>query len=77
MLTPVTKTQVYLSEEQLALLHRLAKRDRTSVAAIIREAVGAALEKTLPANANHGPVALWTGAIKRTSMDHDSIYDAP
>jgi hypothetical protein len=73
----VTKTQVYLSEEQLVLLQRVAKRDRKSVAAIIREAIGAALEKTLPANANHGPVGLWTGELKRTSMDHDSIYDEP
>ncbi len=73
ILTPVTKTQVYLSEEQLALLHQLAKRDRKSVAAIIREAIGARLEKHLPVNASHGPVALWTGEIKRTSIDHDSI----
>ena len=71
----MTKTQVYLSEEQLALLHKLAKRDRKSVAAIIREAIGAALTKALPANADQGPVALWTGEVKRTSADHDSIYD--
>ena len=54
VLTPVTKTQVYLPEEQIALLHRLAKRDRKSVAAIIREAIGAALEKTLPAGPKVG-----------------------
>jgi hypothetical protein len=73
----MTKTQVYLTEEQLALLHRLAERDGKSVAAVIREAIGVALARALPANANHGPVALWTGVIKRTSVDHDSIYDEP
>jgi len=24
-----------------------------------------------------GPVALWSGTVKRTSVDHDSIYDTP
>jgi hypothetical protein len=73
----VTKTQVYLPEEQIARLHLLAKRDGKSVAAIIRDAIGATLEKALPANAKQGPVALWAGEIKRTSIDHDSIYDEP
>jgi hypothetical protein len=74
----VTKTQVHLTEEQLALLRRLSERDGKSVAAIIREAIGVALSaRALQADANQGPVALWTGKIKRRSMDHDSIYDEP
>ena len=38
----MTKTQVYLPEEDLAALHATAKRTGKSVAALIREALQAA-----------------------------------
>jgi len=74
----MTKTQVYLPEEQLAALHEVAKRERKSVAAVIRDAIGEALGKrSISKQRGRGPVALWAGKPKRTALDHDSIYDQP
>ena len=72
-LTPVKKTQVYLPEEELKRLHRVAARTGRSVAALIREAVR---ERWTPVSEG-GPVALWDGEPARSSVDHDSIYDEP
>mgnify|MGYP000459524699 CR=1 FL=1 len=44
-----------------------------TVAELIREAVRTVVLKP-PAS---GPVALWDGAPKRTSMEHDSVHDEP
>lgn len=71
--TPMKKTQVYLAEEDLAELHRVARRTGRSVAALIREAVR---DKWLSPKAG-GPVAIWDGEPRRTAVDHDSIYDEP
>ncbi len=30
-----------------------------------------------PRPAARGPVALWNGPIRRTSAEHDTIYDEP
>jgi Ribbon-helix-helix protein, copG family len=38
-MTPMTKTQVYLREEELEALHEVARRSGRSVAALVREAV--------------------------------------
>lgn len=73
MLTPVTKTQVYLPESDLHALHALAQRTGKSVAALIREAI----RKTWLRQPACGPVALWDGPLARPSIDHDSIYDEP
>jgi hypothetical protein len=67
----MVKTQVYLPESELARLHGIAKRARRSVADLIREAIRKAWLRT----AGTGPVALWKGPARRTSVDHDSIYD--
>jgi ribbon-helix-helix CopG family protein len=69
----MTKTQVYLREEELAALHRAAKRSRTSVARLVREAV----RRALPDESARGPVGLWRGRPRRTSVEHDTIYDEP
>jgi hypothetical protein len=69
----VTKTQVYLPEAELRALHALARRSGTSVAALIREAI----RRTWLRSGAVGPVAVWTGPVARTSVDHDSIYDEP
>ncbi len=71
MLTPMTKTQVYLAEADLRALHRLAASRRKSVASLIREAI----ERTYLDPAPGGPVALFRRKAKRVSTDHDSIYD--
>lgn len=65
------KTQVYLREEELAALREAAARSGRSVADLVREAIR---KQVLKPQAT-GPVALWDGEPKRTSMDHDSVYD--
>jgi hypothetical protein len=73
ILTHMTKTQVYLPEDQLAALHRVAKGQRRSVASLIREAIG----KVWLRPVERGPVGLWSGRPGRTSVEHDTIYDEP
>jgi hypothetical protein len=73
IMTPVTKTQVYFPESDLTELHKVARRTKRPVAALIREAVQRVWLQAKP----EAPVALWSGEIGRTSADHDSIYDAP
>lgn len=72
-MTPMVKTQVYLQEDELARLHDTAKRNRRSVADLVREAI----RRTWLPPPQAGPVALWDGKPKRASIDHDSIYDEP
>ena len=72
-MTPVTQTQVYLSQDDLDALHRAAKRSKRSVASLVREAVRIVWVR----GERRGPVALWQGNPQRPSIDHDSIYDEP
>ena len=67
------KTQVYLPKEELDALREAAARSGRSVAEIIREAIRQVVLKPQAA----GPVAIWDGKPKRTSIDHDSVHDAP
>jgi hypothetical protein len=73
IMTPMTKTQVYLPEEELAALHQVARRSGRSVAELVREAI----RRVWLRPGARGPVALWSGPVKRTSVEHDSIYDQP
>ncbi len=66
----MTKTQIYFPDDELARLHKLAKRSKKSVAALVREAVRA----TWLRPRGKGPIALYSGTA-RSSADHDSIYD--
>ncbi len=72
-LTHMIKTQVYLRDEELAALHRVGKRSGRSVADLVREAV----RRVWLRPEGEGPVAIWDGEPKRTSVEHDSIYDRP
>jgi len=65
------KMQVYPRKEELDALRKAAARSGRSVAALIREAV----RKTVLARLAKGPVAIWGGKPKRSSVEHDSIYD--
>lgn len=65
------KTQVYLRKEELDALRKAAARSRRSVAHLIRDAIRRVVLKPQ----GGGPVAIWDGAPKRASVDHDSIYD--
>jgi hypothetical protein len=67
------KTQVYLPKEELDALREASARSGRSIADIIRDAIRQVVLKPKAA----GPVAIWDGQPKRTSIDHDSIYDEP
>lgn len=69
----MVKTQVYLPEEDLKALHRIAKRTGRSVAELMRDAIRTVwLRPELK-----GPIALWDGEVGKTSLEHDTIYDEP
>ena len=72
-MTPMVKTQVYFREEEHKALHEAAKRLGRSVADLVREAV----RELWLRSETEGPVALWDGEPKLTSVEHDSIYDRP
>jgi hypothetical protein len=67
----MVKTQVYLRQEELDALREIAARSGRSVAELVREAIRKVVLKPQAS----GPVALWDGETRRTSIQHDSIYD--
>ncbi|MHB8873109.1 MAG: ribbon-helix-helix domain-containing protein [Myxococcaceae bacterium] len=69
----MVKTQVYLPDEELKALHRLARQRKRPVADLVREAIRATW---LRAGAS-GPVGLWTGPFGGSSADHDAAFDEP
>jgi Ribbon-helix-helix protein, copG family len=72
-LTYMEKTQVYLRKEELDALREVAARSGRSVAELIREAI----RKVVLQPSTGGPVAIWDGQPKRTSLEHDSVHDEP
>lgn len=72
-LTYMEKTQVYLRKEELVALRKAAARSGRSMAELIRDAVRRAVLRPEAA----GPVAIWDGEPKRTSIEHDSVHDEP
>lgn len=68
------KTQVYLRKEELDALRKAAARSGRSVAEVVRDAIR---KVVLKPGAAGGPVAIWDGEPKRTSVDHDSVHDEP
>lgn len=70
-MTPVVKTQVYLRKEELEALHQVAARTKRSVADLIRDAI----RRVWLRAGGEGPVALWDGTPRLTSVEHDRIYD--
>jgi hypothetical protein len=69
--TYMEKTQVYLRKEELEALRAAAARSGRSVADLIREAI----RKTVLKPATEGPVAIWDGEPRRTSVEHDTVHD--
>ena len=65
------KTQIYLRKEELEALRSVAARSGRSVAEVVRDAIRKVVLKPLVA----GPVAIWDGEPRRSSIEHDSIYD--
>lgn len=72
-MTHMTKTQVYLREEDLRALQAAARRTGRTTASLIREAIQRVWLDRTPM----GPVALWSGEVNRSSVEHDAIYDEP
>ena len=70
-MTHMQKTQVYLRADELAALRKAAARSGRSIADVIREAI----RKTVLKPDVTGPVAIWDGELKCSSLEHDSIYD--
>ena len=71
--TYMEKTQVYLRKEELDALRKAAARSGRSVAALVRDAIRKVILKPQAT----GPVAIWDGRPKRTSIEHDSVHDDP
>ncbi|MBM3808038.1 MAG: ribbon-helix-helix protein, CopG family [Acidimicrobiia bacterium] len=72
-LTHMTKTQVYRRDKELEALRNAADRAGRSVADLVRDAIRQVWLR--PGTA--GPVAIWSGPLRRTSVGHDSIFDQP
>ena len=70
-MTRMEKTQVYLRKEELDSLRKAAARSGRSVAELVRDVIRGVV---LKARAG-GPVAIWDGEPKRTSVEHDSFRD--
>jgi hypothetical protein len=68
----MVKTQVYLRKEELDALRMAAARSGRSVAELVRDAIRRTVLKPQQAA---GPVAIWDGEPKRTSIEHDSVHD--
>jgi hypothetical protein len=71
--TYMEKTQIYLRKEELAALREAAARSGRSIAELVREAI----RKVVLKPQTTGPVAIWDGEPKRTSVEHDSVHDEP
>lgn len=69
--TYMEKIQVYLRKEELDALRKAAARSGRSVAALVRDAI----RKVVLVPPAAGPVAIWDGSPKRTSVEHDSVHD--
>jgi hypothetical protein len=67
------KTQVYLRKEELDALREAAARSGRSMADLIRDAIRQVVLKPQAS----GPVAIWDGQPRRSSMEHDSVHDEP
>ena len=69
--TYMEKTQVYLRKEELEALRAAAARSGRSVADVIRDAI----RKVVLKPAAEGPIAIWDGKPRHTSVEHDTVYD--
>lgn len=72
-LTHMEKTQVYMRKEELKALREMAARSGCSVAELVRDAI----RKVVLKPSTTGPVAIWDGEPRRTSVDHDTVHDDP
>src|SRR2546427_9823060 len=71
--TYMEKTQVYLRKEELEALRKAAARSGRSVAELVRDAIRKVVLRPQAA----GPVGIWDGEPRRTSVEHDIVHDEP
>jgi Ribbon-helix-helix protein, copG family len=71
--TYMEKIQVYLPKDELGALRKAAARTGRSVAEVVRDAI----RKVVLKPQSPGFVDIWDGEPKRSSVEHDSIYDEP
>jgi hypothetical protein len=67
------KMQVYLPREELDALRKTAARSGRSVSELVRDAIRRVVLRPQAT----GPVAIWDGEPKLTSIDHDNLRDKP
>jgi hypothetical protein len=72
-LTYMEKTQIYLRKDELDALRAAAKRSGRSMAELVRDAI----RQVVLRPESSGPVAIWDGELRRTSIDHDTVHDEP
>jgi hypothetical protein len=72
-LTYMEKIQVYLRKDELGALRKAASLAGRSVAEVVRDAIRRVVLKPQ----SSGPVGIWDGELKRTSLEHDSVHDEP
>jgi plasmid stability protein len=65
------KTRIRLPKDELDRLRKVAARSGRSVSDIVREAI----RKAPPKAPLSGPVAIWGGKPRRTSLEHDDSHD--
>jgi hypothetical protein len=68
----MARVQLYLSSEELCALRKIAARSGRTVAELVR---GAIRKEVVLKSEAAGPVAIWDGEPKRTSIDHDGVHD--
>jgi hypothetical protein len=71
MLGHMKKIWIHLPKEELQALREAAARSGGSVAELVREAIRKYVLKPTAT----GPVAIWAGEPRRTSVEHDSVHD--
>lgn len=71
--TYMDKTQISFRKEELEALREEAERSGRSVAEVVRDAV----RKVVLKPSADGFVGLWDGPLRKSSVEHDSIYDDP
>jgi Ribbon-helix-helix protein, copG family len=64
------KIQVYLPKRELQALRKAAAKSGRSVAELVRDVI----RKVVLKPSASGPVAIWDGKPKRTSIEHDSVH---
>ncbi len=66
------RVQIFLRKGEMDALREAAVRSGKSVAELVREAIRMVVLK----RQGRGPVAIWDGVAKRTSIEHDNVHDA-